>query len=32
MASNPIQKKVRNAALIGVLVTLVIMSAIVALY
>lgn len=31
MASNPIQKKVRNAALVGVLVTLVLMGAIVAL-
>ena len=30
MASNPIQKKVRNAALIGALVTLVIMSIVVA--
>lgn len=30
MASNPIQKKVRNAGLIGALVTLVVMSAVVA--
>ena len=30
MATNPIQKKVRNAALIGALVTLLIMSIVVA--
>jgi len=30
MASNPIQKKVRNAALVGVLITVLIMGSIVA--